>query len=242
MVVNGSHMLNYNKKIIVTGKTSRFGKVLEKYFYGENISYLDKKQFNILNYNQINQYLKKNNINCLVHLAGLSRPMIMHENNINTSIELNIIGTSNVVRACKNNNVKLIFFSTNFVYPGDKNLSKETDPLLPFNNYGWSKLGAESAVHMYKNSLILRLSITEKPFIHKYAFTNVLTNFMFHEDFAKNFYKLLSKKGVINIGGKKSSVFDFAVKNNATVKKKKLNSKFLNHSMNVKKYNKINNE
>ena len=161
MVVNGSHMLNYNKKIIVTGKTSRCGKVLEKYFYGENISYLDKKQFNILNYNQINQYLKKNNINCLVHLAGLSRPMIMHENNINTSIELNIIGTSNVVRACKNNNVKLIFFSTNFVYPGDKNLSKETDPLLPFNNYGWSKLGAESAVHMYKNSLILRLSITE---------------------------------------------------------------------------------
>ena len=123
----------------------------------------------------------------------------MHENNINTSIELNIIGTSNVVRACKNNNVKLIFFSTNFFYPCDKNLSKETDPLLPFNNYGWSKLGAESAVHMYKNSLILRLSITEKPFIHKYAFTNVLTNFMFHEDFAKNFYKLLSKKGVINI-------------------------------------------
>ena len=169
--------------------------------------------------------------------------MIIHEKNVNKSIELNIIGTSNVVRACQINNVKLIFFSTNLVYPGNKNLSKETDSLLPFNNYGWSKLGAESAVRMYKKSLILRLCITSKPFIHKYAFSNVLTNFMFHDEFAKNFKKLLHKKGIINVGGKKSSVFNFAIKNNSKVYKKRLKSKFLNQSMSVKKYNKIiNNE
>jgi dTDP-4-dehydrorhamnose reductase len=169
--------------------------------------------------------------------------MIIHEKDISKSIELNIIGTSNIVRACQKNNVKLIFFSTNLVYPGNKNLSKETDSLLPFNNYGWSKLGAEAAVHMYKNSLILRLCITEKPFIHKHAYTNMLTNFMFHDEFANNFKKLLFKKGIINVGGKKTSVFNFANRNKAKVYKKKLNSKFLNQSMSVKKYNKIiNNE
>lgn len=240
---NGSHMSKYKKKIAVTGKTSRFGKVLKRYFYGEEIFYLDKKTFDILNFKKIDSYLKKNKIKILIHLAGLSRPMIVHEKNINKSIELNIIGTSNVVRACQKNDVKLIFFSTNLVYPGNKNLSKETDSLLPFNNYGWSKLGAEAAVHMYKNSLILRLCITEKPFIHKHAFTNVFTNFMFHEEFAKNFKKLLLKKGIINVGGKKSSVFNFANKSNSKVYKKKLNSKFLNQSMSVMKYNKIiNNE
>lgn len=236
---NGSRMSKYKNKIVITGKTSRLGKVLKRFFYGEEIFYLDKKTFDILNFKKIDKYLKKNKINILVHLAGLSRPMIIHEKNINKSIELNIIGTSNVVRACQKNNVKLIFFSTNLVYPGNKNLSKETDALLPFNNYGWSKLGAEAAVKMYKNSLILRLCITEKPFIHKYAFTNMFSNFMFQEEFAKNFKKLLFKKGIINVGGKKSSVFNFANKNKNKIYKKKLNSKFLNQSMSVRKYNKI---
>ena len=31
----------------------------------------------------------------------------------------------------------------------------EEDPVKPWNNYGWSKLGGECAVQMYKNSLIL---------------------------------------------------------------------------------------
>ena len=31
------------------------------------------------------------------------------------------------------------------------------------------KLGGECAVQMYKNSLIVRLCMTEKPFIHKKA-------------------------------------------------------------------------
>ena len=48
------------------------------------------------------------------------------------------------------------------------------------NNYGWSKLGAESAVQMYKNSLILRITMTSKPFAYKKVFTNLKTNFMLH--------------------------------------------------------------
>ena len=89
-------------------------------------------------------------------MAALSRPMKIHKENINKSIEINIIGTANIVRACKNNNTKLIFFSTNYVYPGKKGPYSENDNLNPINNYGWSKLGGESAVRMYKNTLILR--------------------------------------------------------------------------------------
>ena len=44
---------------------------------------------------------------------------------------------------------------------------------------------------MYKNSLILRVSMTEKPFIHKKAFANVKLNFMFHEELAKILSKVL---------------------------------------------------
>ena len=38
-------------------------------------------------------------------------------------------------------------------------------------------MGGEAAVQMYKNSLILRLSMTENPFIHKNAFTDFINKF-----------------------------------------------------------------
>ena len=227
------------KKIAITGKTSRVAKTLKKYFFGPNIIYLEKKKFDILNFKQINNFLKKNKIKTLVHMAALSRPMKIHKENINKSIEINIIGTANIVRACKNNNTKLIFFSTNYVYPGKKGPYSENDNLNPINNYGWSKLGGESAVHMYKNALILRLCMTEKPFVHQYAFSNVTTNFMFHDDFAKVFHKLINKKGVINVGGKRQTVFNFIKSYKKNVKKKISKDSSLDHSINVKKFKKI---
>ena len=101
-------------------------------------------------------------IDILIHLAGLSRPMIRHEKNISDSINGNIIGTANVVKACAKENVKIIYFSTSYVYPGTKGNYKETDSLLPVNNYAWSKLGGEACVHLYNNSLILRIEIIRK--------------------------------------------------------------------------------
>ena len=84
----------------------------------------------------------------------------------------------------------------------EKRNYKETDPLLPVNNYAWSKLGGETSVQLYKNSLILRVCMTQKPFVHDKAFANVKTSFIFHEDVVKILFQLLNKKGVINLGGK----------------------------------------
>ena len=90
--------------------------------------------------------------------------------------------------------------------------------MLPYNNYAWSKLGGECAVQMYANSLILRVCMTEKPFIHKFAFKDLITNFIFHEDVVKIFPKLIKKKGIINLGGKTKSVYNFAKKYNKNIK------------------------
>ncbi len=228
--------------IVVTGGSGRFGLNLKK-LGKRNYKFPSKNQLNILNLSSILRYLKRNPTKILIHLAGLSRPMSIHENNITRSINLNIIGTSNIVIACSKLNIKLIHFSTSYVYPGTKGNYKETDPLMPINNYSWSKLGAESAVQMYKNSLILRVSMTEKPFIHKFAFKDMITNFIFHDDFIKIFEKIITQKGILNIGGKTNSVYDFAKKYNPRIKKKllKKNKKILvpvNSSMNLSKLKK----
>ena len=207
------------KKIIVTGGNGRFAHELKKINSNFNFIFRNKKQLNILSVSSIRKNLNKFNPDYVLHLAGLSRPMSIHEKNINKSIDLNIIGTANVVKVCSENNKKLIFFSTSYVYPGTKGNYKENDPVLPWNNYGWSKLGAEATVQMYKNSLIVRACMTEKPFVHEYAFSNVKSNFIFHDEFAKIFIRNINKKGIINIGGKSQTIFQFAKKYNKNIKR-----------------------
>ena len=205
------------KKIVFTGGTGRFGQIFKKISTKEKIYFPNKQQLNIENFESIKKYLNKINPSYLIHAAGLSRPMIIHEKEISKSIDINIIGTANIVKACQEKNVKLIYFSTNHVYPGIKGNYMENDPVLPINKYAVSKFGGECSVQMYSNSLILRICMTEKPFIHKKAFNDVETNFMFHETLAKNLLKLIDKKGIINVGGNKNTIFDFAKKNNQNI-------------------------
>ena len=228
------------KNIIVTGGSGRFAKVLKETKSKYNFIFRSKKQLNILSEKSINKNLKYFKPDCILHLAGLSRPMTIHDKLLNKSIDLNIIGTSNIVKACNNGKIKIIFLSTNYVYPGKKGSYKENDPLLPWNNYGWSKLGAEAAVHMYKNSLIIRACMTEKPFLHKSAFDNVKSNFIFHDEFCEILLKIINKRGVINIGGKSQTIYQFAKKYNIRVKK--VNAKGImppNMHMSLKKLKKI---
>ena len=216
------------EKIIVTGGQGRFSNELKKLKSQYEFIFRSKTQLDIMSTSSISTNFKKFKPRIILHLAGLSRPMSIHDSNINKSIDLNIIGTANLVKICNNFNLKLIYFSTNYVYPGIKGNYKENDPVLPWNNYGWSKLGAESAVQMYKNSLIIRACMTEKPFIHKFAFSDVNSNFIFHEEFAKIFIKLIRKKGIINVGGKVKTIYDFAKKYNQKVKKKSQTENFQN--------------
>ena len=232
------------KKIIFTGGSGKFGKVFKNFHFNKrNIFYPSSKIFDITNMKKMEKFIKKIKPKLIIHAAAISRPMELHEKNIIKSINTNIIGTANLVNIFKKYKIKLIYFSTNYTYPYKSGNYKEEHPLLPINNYAWSKMGGECAVQMLKNSLILRICMTEKPFMYKYAFSNLRTNFMFHEDLVKVFFKLINKKGVINVGGPAQSVYNFAKKSNHQVKKKflKSNKKILplNSTMNIEKFKKI---
>lgn len=232
------------KNIIITGGSGRFGVHLKKIKSSHRLFFPNKKDLNILKPKSIENYLKSKKADIVIHLAGLSRPMDIHNKKIEKSIDLNIIGTANVTKICSKKNVKLIYFSTNYVYPGTKGNYTEKDPLLPVNNYAWSKLGGEASVQLYKNSLILRVCMTEKPFVHDKAFANVKTSFMYHDDVSKILFKLLNKKGIVNLGGKSQFIFDFAKKDKKNVKKIFLKKKDnlgmpFDSSLNINKLKKI---
>jgi len=232
------------KKILFTGGSGKFGKVFRKFHLKKtNIFYPSSKVFDLTDLKKMDKFIKKNKPKIIIHSAAISRPMELHEKKIVKSINTNIIGTSNIVNLCHKYKIKLIYFSTNYVYPSKKGNYKESHPLLPFNNYAWSKLGGECAVQMLKNSLILRICMTEKPFAYKYAYSNLKTNFMFHEDLVNVFFKLINKKGIINIGGPVQSVYNFAKKSNKKIKKKFLKTKKkglpINSTMNIQKFKNV---
>ena len=232
------------KRIVMTGGTGRFAKIFKKIKKKEKIYFPTKKILNLKNFNSIKKYVKRIKPDYFIHCAALSRPMDIHEKNIDESITTNIIGTSNIVRICSQEKIKLIYFSTNYVYPGVKGNYKEEDPVLPINKYALSKFGGECAVQMYDNSLILRICMTEKPFIHKKAFNDVETNFTYHHEVAKNLLKLIDHNGIINVGGPKKIIYNFAKKSNKNVipmsSKKIIGKQFpRKQTMNISKFLKI---
>ena len=232
------------KKILISGGSGKFGKAILTINKKFTIYAPNKKQMNILSYKNILDNIKKIKPNYFIHSAALTAPMIQHENNSLKSIDTNIIGTANVAKACQKEGVKLIYISTNFVYPGLKGKYKESDYLYPVNAYGWSKLGGECSVILCKKSLILRICMTEDIYPHKIAYDNYITSFMKKTDTAKIILKTLDNVGIINIGGPAQTVYEYAKKYDKNVIKGFLNKKNVllmgkNTSMNINKLKKI---
>tara|TARA_B100001057_G_scaffold484174_1_gene561885 strand:- start:22 stop:732 length:711 start_codon:yes stop_codon:yes gene_type:complete len=232
------------KTILISGGKGKFAKTIDEVNSSYKIISPSKKEMNIKNLSSILNFINKRKIDYFIHAAAFSAPMKNHKIELEKSISTNIIGSANVALACIKKNIKLIYISTNFVYPGTNGKYSEKDSLMPVNEYGWSKLGGECAAHIYKNSLILRICMNDDDFPHKSAFTNYITSFMKKTDAAKLTLKLLNKKGIINIGGKTQSAYDYAKNNNAKINRIKLNKENIrligsNTSLNINKLKKI---
>ena len=78
------------KVILVTGGEGRFAKVLKKNNKILKLYFTTKEECNILNIKSLEKIVKKLKPKIILHCAGLSRPMHIHEKNIEKSIDLNI--------------------------------------------------------------------------------------------------------------------------------------------------------
>ncbi len=235
-------------RIAITGGNSKFSKELQHQNSKHTLIPLDKKILDVTNLDSIEVALKDIKPDVLIHTAGLSRPMKLHNTNPELSIQLNVVGTANCVTSCIKYGIKLIYISTDFVYPGEQGNYSEEDALLPINKYAWSKLGGECACMLYDNSLILRMAMTEKPFPHEKAFTDCFKSSIWYPDAARVTLDLIDKGavGIYNVGGERKSIYDFVFKENFNIFKETKNNvaeKVPNDvSMNVNKLKQILND
>ena len=87
----------------------------------------------------------------------------------------------------------------------------ENSKTIPYNNYGWSKLGAECAVRLLPNHVIVRTRFfDEEKIIFKTSATDIYTSSIPVIDLVKSLHKLIDSDfiGTINIGLDRMSDFD----------------------------------
>ena len=216
-------MTNKDARILISGGCGNLATELKRHNKSFTLFTPSRNEMNVNRIEDIEKKIKSVAPNYFLHAAAVTRPMSIHEASPAESIKTNIIGTCNVSLMCIKHGIKLIYISTDYVYGGTKGNYKEVDGAMPFTAYGWSKLGGECAVNMCPDHLILRAAMTESPFPHPKALTDMKKSSIYAHDVAKIIFKLMHHQGTMNIGGKNQSVFNFAKQSNSSVGKITLN-------------------
>ena len=76
------------KVIIFTGGTGRFASEFKKIKNNFRVYYPSKSKVDILKLHSIIKFIKEKKPNYFIHCAGLSRPMSVHDKEINKSIQV----------------------------------------------------------------------------------------------------------------------------------------------------------
>jgi dTDP-4-dehydrorhamnose reductase len=223
-------------KVVVTGKHGLLTSELQK--IDDTILGLSKEYYDITKLSIISK-LNTINPDIIIHSSAITDSKVIIKEPI-LSIKTNIIGSANISEYCLLNNKRLIYISTDYVYPGLDGNYKESDPVLPVNDYAWTKLGGECSVRMVKNHLIIRTSFGPNVFPYDQAWGNQIVSKDYIDIIAPKILKAAKSNinGVLNIGTEPKTIFDYAYKRNNLVKKVFLKEK-KNFSLNLEKYEKL---
>jgi len=187
-------------KILVTGLTglvgSRFAELLKDSYELEGIT--RDSGVDITDKTSIEQRIFSSDAQIVIHLAaktdvdGCEKDKEIDEKFLNqkdsnqqewiskkTAWIMNVVGTRNIVEACRKNNKKLIYVSTDFVFDGNKSQEEgyvEEDTPNPINWYGRTKYEAEKLVQdSGLDWIILRLAYPYRAnFIKKNDFFRII--------------------------------------------------------------------
>ena len=149
------------KKVLLTGSTGSLGKAILNLPSSQLFLAPSRNTLDITKPASIKSFFGKNDIGAVIHCAALARMKECHLDPAK-AIETNVIGTANLVaetirkESKEGKSIRFVHISTDGVYEGKKGNYSEKDPTIPYNIYGWTKLGAECSVKLLKNHCIIR--------------------------------------------------------------------------------------
>ncbi|MBI5024107.1 MAG: sugar nucleotide-binding protein [Candidatus Omnitrophica bacterium] len=199
------------KETLLTGASGQLGSHIVQSGFFRNLLTPSHKELDICRANSISKYFQKHTVAGIIHCAAIARMKDCEKSPIE-ALETNIIGTCNLVKEilknCPNKEIRFIHISTDGVYAGHKGRYTEQASAIPYNWYGWTKLGAECAVNLLQNFCIIRTRFFD-PFnipFDSYA-VDSYTSSIPATDLANAIGLLFNSDfiGTINIGGKRLS-------------------------------------
>ena len=150
------------KKVLVTGANGMLGQdlcpILED--EGYEVVETDIHNLDITNPESILNVLEEEKPDVVIHCAAYTN-VDKAEEDYETARKINVGGTENLAKYCGENNITLIYISTDYVFDGElkKGLYETSDKTNPINNYGLTKRDGEEAVKKYcKKYYIARTS------------------------------------------------------------------------------------
>jgi dTDP-4-dehydrorhamnose reductase len=196
-------------KILFTGGSGLLGGEMKKLLPGA--LFPTSAEFNVTQYASLEDYLRGKDVKLVVHAAAFTSPPKVDREPLR-AVEVNVIGTAHLVKLCGTHGLKLIYISTDYVFPGDRGHYAEDDAVLPVNKYAWSKLGGECAVRLLDDALIVRTSFGPNAFPYDKAFIDQWTSRESVAQIARKIASLLDcdLRGVIHLGGSRRTVYDYA--------------------------------
>ena len=133
-------------KIGITGYSGILGKSLIGFLKQYSNYRIYTFKHNVLNIKKINNWIKKNQFQIIIHLAALV-PIKKAKKNYKLAKKINFIGTKNLITAIKKyqkKKVYIFFSSSSHVYSFNKYSISETFEKKGISQYGKTKILAEN--------------------------------------------------------------------------------------------------
>lgn len=148
-------------KILVTGVSGQLGYDVERELDQRGIEHLgtSSRELDITDREAVERLMESYRPDAVIHCAAYTK-VDLAEDEPERCWAVNTDGTRNVAAACRRTGAKLLYISTDYVFPGTGERSYETgDPTGPVNTYGRSKLAGELAVQsLLEKYFIVRIS------------------------------------------------------------------------------------
>ena len=133
-------------KILVTGANGMLAKeVREKFEKGNEVIATDVKELDITNEKAVMDYVMNLKPDYIINCAAFTA-VDKAEECYELADRINGDGPTNLAKAAKAAGAKLVHISTDYVFGGDLDLSKEDDPKAPVTVYGKTKLHGEEGI------------------------------------------------------------------------------------------------
>lgn len=162
--------------VLITGSKGQLGMELvslETEFPNFNFFYTDRSALNIVDFEEVEQFVSKNKIEVIVNCAAYTN-VDKAEDEPEKANEVNHLAVKNLAFITKRHSLKLIHISTDYVFDGNSSIPySEDDATNPQNVYGITKLKGEKALLKInpKNSIIIRTSWVYSEFGHNFVKT-----------------------------------------------------------------------